>query len=201
MRIIIFVFVFTAGAVLAACNRSEAQRSNSKSAPIESVQQAFAYPLGKGAALTQKRDRADDWYNAQDFGVNDHLGEDWNKNSGGNTDCGEPVFAIADGRIVYAEHGGPGWGNVLIIEHARKDGSKVRSLYGHLSKIERSTGDVRLREKIGEVGNADGRYACHLHFEIRTEDCPMWNEPGPGYSPNRKGWIDPSDFIDKMRRD
>ncbi len=107
------------------------------------------------------------WYNAQDFGENRHLGEDWNKNTGGNTDCGEPVYAAADGKIVFAEDAGAGWGNVVIIEHTGADGTKIQSLYGHLEFISKTSGEVRKREQIGTVGNANGRYMCHLHFEIR----------------------------------
>lgn len=184
-----------------ACNAPEAppnRTANQTPAPPP-VAEKFAYPLGPTGSLTQARDKKDDWYNAQDFGANDHLGEDWNKNSGGDTDCGAEVFAIAAGRIVYADNAGPGWGNVVIIEHILPDGTKVRSLYGHLQKILKKTGDVNLRERIGEVGGADGRYPCHLHLELRAADCPAWNEAGGGYAADRKGWLDPSDFIDKHR--
>lgn len=163
------------------------------------IAQKFAYPIGKTETVTQAKDQKDEWFNAQDFGENNRLGEDWNKNSGGNTDCGEAVFAIADGQIVYAENAGIGWGNVVIIEHNLPDGTKIQSLYGHLRKILKTIGEVKFREQIGEVGNADGRYLCHLHLELREENCPMWNKAGGGYSTDRKGWIDPSDFIDKNR--
>jgi len=165
----------------------------------KSIAQKFAYPVGKGNSLTQAKDKKDEWYNALDFGENNHLGEDWNKNSGGNTDCGEAVFAVADGKIVYAENAGAGWGNVVIIEHSLADGTRVQTLYGHLQKILKTSGDVKFREQIGEVGNADGKYLCHLHLELREENCPMWNEAGGGYSADRKGWLDPSDFIDNHR--
>ncbi len=168
------------------------------SAP-KSIARKFAYPVSKTETLTQAKDKKDDWYNALDFGQNDHLGEDWNKNSGGNTDCGEAVFAIADGSVVYAENAGSGWGNVIIIEHNLPDGTRVQSLYGHLRKILKTSGEVKFREQIGEVGNADGKYLCHLHLELRDETCPVWNQAGGGYSADRKGWLDPSDFIDKHR--
>lgn len=58
-------------------------------------------------------------------------------------------------------------------------------------------GKVEKREQIGTVGNADGRYLCHLHFELRDETCPMWNEAGAGYSAENSGWRDPSKFIDE----
>jgi len=186
---------------LSGCPRvSEAQQNSNganQSPKLRIIAEKFAYPVGKGEALTQAKDKKDEWYNALDFGANNHLGEDWNRNSGGNTDCGENVFAIADGSIVFAENAGAGWGNVVIVEHRLADGTRLQSLYGHLQKILKTSGEVKLREQIGEIGNADGKYLCHLHFEIRAENCPMWNQPGGGYSAERKGWLDPSDFIDK----
>jgi murein DD-endopeptidase MepM/ murein hydrolase activator NlpD len=160
----------------------------------------FAYPISKKEYLTEAKDTKDEWFNARDFGVNFHLGEDWNKNSGGNTDCGEPVYAVANGRIVYAKNAGAGWGYVIIIEHTLKDGSRVQSLYGHLLKILKTSGEVRIREKIAEVGNADGKYLCHLHLEIRTPDCPMWSQAGDALLIDLHGWTDPSKFIDKHRK-
>jgi murein DD-endopeptidase MepM/ murein hydrolase activator NlpD len=148
--------------------------------------------------VTQAKDR-DPWYNAQDFTVNTHLGEDWNLNTGGDTDCGQPVYAAANGTVVYAQDGGIGWGNVVIIEHQLADGSRMQTLYGHLQDIVRASGDVKRRELIGKVGNANGRYACHLHFELRLPNCPFWTAPGPGYSTDTTGWTDPSNFIDTHR--
>ena len=168
-----------------------------ESSPV--VASSFASPIGSVPVVTQEKDRKDDWYNAQDFGENDHLGEDWKKNTGGNTDCGEPVFAAGDGIITIAKHAGNGWGNVIIVEHVLRDGSKVQTLYGHLNKILVKEGSVKKREKIGTVGNADGKYLCHLHFEIRDDSCLMWDRVFIGYSPVRKGWLDPSDFIEKRR--
>ena len=169
-----------------------------ESVPI--IAESFAYPVSEKEYVTQAKDKKDDWYNALDFGENNHLGEDWNKNSGGNTDCGEPVYAAATGTITLAENAGPGWGNVLIITHTLENGNKVQTLYGHLQEILKTSGEVKKREKIGKVGNADGKYLCHLHFELREETNSLWNQAGSGYSSNRKGWLDPSDFIDKRRK-
>ncbi len=200
MRFISFLCCFAIVPMLGGCRAPEPERADpATSEPTVVIAERFAYPLGKTGTLTQAKDSKDDWYNAQDFGVNDHLGEDWNTNAGGNSDCGETVYAVAAGNIVFAGYAGAGWGNVVIIEHTLKNGTRVRSLYGHLQKILKASGDVTVREPIGEVGNDDGRYLCHLHLEIRTEDCPMWNEAGPGYSSERKGWTDPSDFIDQRR--
>jgi len=162
--------------------------------------ESFAYPIGPTETSTQAKDRKDEWFNALDFGKNDHLGEDWNKNSGGNSDCVEPVYSAADGVITYAADAGPGWGNVIIVEHTLAKDEKVQTLYAHLQEILKTTGEVKNREQIGKIGNANGRYLCHLHFELRTADSPMWNQAGGGYSRDRKGWLDPSDFIDKHRK-
>lgn len=165
--------------------------------PAAPVADSFAYPIGENSAVSEGRDDSDSWYNAQDFGENNHLGEDWNKNSGGNSDCGEPVFAAANGTITLAKDAGAGWGNVVIIEHTLPDGSKVQTLYGHLETIVQDKGVVGKRERIGTIGNANGKYLCHLHFEIRDDSCLMWDRVFLGYSPFNVGWLDPSDFIDR----
>jgi murein DD-endopeptidase MepM/ murein hydrolase activator NlpD len=156
----------------------------------------FDYPVGS-PYVTQAND-GDGWYNAQDFRVNGHLGEDWNGEGGGDTDCGEPVYAISKGTIVYAADAGSGWGNVIIVRHDLPGGTQVESLYGHLQSMSKTSGDVARREQIGTIGK-DGWPYCHLHFEIRFSNCPSWGSPGPGYSTDATGWTDPSDFIDSHR--
>ncbi len=195
LSIIIFLFALKSSS---SCeNRSKEKLTETNSQPPEIIAKSFAYPIGEKELITEAKDAKDKWYNAQDFGENNHLGEDWNANSGGNTDCGEPVFAAADGEITYATDAGTGWGNVIIITHNLANGEQVQTLYGHLDRILKSDGFVKKREKIGTIGNADGKYLCHLHFELRDETCLLWNKVFIGYSPIRKGWLDPSDFIDK----
>lgn len=167
---------------------------SSKPAPV--IADRFAYPLGDGKKLTAVKDAKDDWFNALDFGEENHLGEDWNKNSGGNTDCGEPVYASANGMISFAGDAGPGWGNVVIVTHSLPEGNKIQTLYGHLKEILKADGEVKIREKIGTIGNTNGKYLCHLHLELRESTSAMWDKAGPGYSADRSGWLDPSDFID-----
>ena len=181
------------------CSRSTPTGSTAKIQNSPTADE-FAYPVGNREFVTEERDKKDGWYNAQDFGENNHLGEDWNGNSGGNTDCGEPVYAVANGTITYAKDAGPSWGNVIIIEHRLPGGEKVQSLYGHLEKILKTKGTAMKREKIGTVGGANGRYPCHLHFELRDESCLLWNRVFVGYSPINNGWLDPSDFIDARKK-
>ena len=199
MRTIILLLVFFGLFIFhTACVR---EKSRDKQIPAHLLGRfpanSFAYPIGEKEYVTEKNDWRDLWYNAQDFGENRHLGEDWNKTTGGNTDCGEPVFAAADGQITFAKDAGAGWGNVVIIEHAAPDGTKIQSLYGHLETVARNEGEVKKREQIGTIGGANGRYPCHLHFEIRWTACPVWNQTGNGYADEKNGWIDPSEFIDQ----
>src|SRR6266700_2191476 len=66
----------------------------------------FDFPLGsENGAMT---------YNAQPFTKNHHLGDDLNGIGGEDNDLGDPIYAIADGRVRLARDGGPGWGNVVI---------------------------------------------------------------------------------------
>lgn len=197
IRLALILFV---AALLGACEERTTDapvRTDSKR-PAVAVADSFSYPVGPGKSLTEAKD-TDDWYNALEFGEDNHLGEDWNKNTGGNTDCGEPVYAIGAGEIVYAADAGPGWGNVVIVTHTLPDGEKVQSLYGHLREIAKFNGEVKKRERIGTVGDANGRYPCHLHLELRTEHSRDWNRAGGGYSDDRSGWLDPSDFIDRRK--
>ncbi|HMJ06454.1 MAG TPA: M23 family metallopeptidase [Chthoniobacterales bacterium] len=139
-------------------------------------------------------------YNAQPFTENRHLGDDLNGIGGENSDHGDPVFAVADGRVLLAEEGGPGWGNVVILLHAyEENGARryVQSYSAHLETILVEVNqNVRRGRQIGTVGTAGGRYWAHLHFEMREFLTPF---VGPGYRQDTRGWINPSDFIRQHR--
>lgn len=55
----------------------------------ENIARSFDYPVGKPPG--------NGYYIAQKFQENAHLGEDWNAVTGGNTDLGDPIYAIANG--------------------------------------------------------------------------------------------------------
>ncbi len=113
---------------------------------------------------------------------------------------GSPVYAIANGRVTYADP--EGWDTekgVVIIEHTFPDGSLFYSLYGHMEPI----GDyffpgvgqcVRPGDVVGAVGRPT-LSAPHLHFEIRDFGP---DDGGPGYwdvNPLLAGWEHPLDFL------
>ena len=148
----------------------------------------FDFPIGsENGALA---------YNAQPFTQNRHLGDDLNGIGGENSDLGDPIFAIADGEVLFAGEAGPGWGNVIIVLHAyEENGARkfVQSYYGHLEtiQVERKQ-KVHRGEQIATIGTAGGIYWAHLHFEMREFTTPFI---GPGYRDDPRGWIDPSAFI------
>ncbi len=68
---------------LISCEMPQAQTINQpqtlttpEKTPPPIIADKFAYLVGKTGSLTQSKDKKDNWYNAQDFTVNTHLGED-----------------------------------------------------------------------------------------------------------------------------
>jgi hypothetical protein len=152
----------------------------------------FDFPLGnENGAMA---------YNAQHFTENKHLGDDLNGIGGENSDLGDPIYAIADGRVLLARDGGPGWGNIVILLHAYLENGErkyVQSYYGHVEKMLVHPGDlVKRGQQIATVGTANGRYFAHLHFEMREFLTPFI---GAGYREDTRGWLDGTKFIEQHR--
>lgn len=138
-------------------------------------------------------------YNAQPYWIlnlrhgGHHTGDDLNGIGGMNTDLGDPVFAAADGLVLYAANPSPGWGNVVILAHRLEDGRRITTMYAHLHSFCVKPGDLIARGKqIGLIGTADGRYPAHLHFEMRESDGA---DIGSGYAMFPLNHIDPARFI------
>ena len=149
----------------------------------------FDYPVGKP--------NANGYYNAQKFGKNAHLGDDWNATTGGDTDLGDPIYAISNGYLHFAENIGGGWGNIIRIWHQKEDGTIVESLYAHCDEIMIEAGTfVNKGKQIATIGNCNGKYYAHLHFEIR-DDVEL--SIGGGYGENTNGYLDPTEFIKANR--
>jgi murein DD-endopeptidase MepM/ murein hydrolase activator NlpD len=76
------------------------------------------------------------------------------------------IYAIADGRVLLARDGGPGWSNVMIVLHAYVENGErkyVQSYYGHIEKMLAQAGeDERRGQKIATVGTANVFYFAHL---------------------------------------
>ncbi len=178
----------------------------------------FDFPFGDGEGGGRYTDlktgrRYDGWYLAtrftESYSLGLHTGEDWNGSGGGDTDLGQPVYAVANGRVVFARNCGRLWGNVVVVEHlfyenhARRE---IRSLYAHLNEIKVGEGEeVRRRQLIATVGqDPEKLFNAHLHVELRTDPALP-----PTYWPSSNGkdaaWMrehyeEPSAFIRSHRR-
>ena len=88
---------------------------------------------------------------------------------GGRT--GTPVYAAADGRVVYAGRLG-GYGNVIKIRH--RDG--FLTLYAHLHKFRRGIRRgkyVKKGQVIGYIGSTGMSTGPHLHFGLYKNGRPI----------------------------
>ncbi len=167
------------------------------SARAQSIEAAvadrFDYPVGKP--------EAEGYYKARGYRANGHLGEDWNGRAGGDSDLGDPVYAIGNGVVVLAVDYQLGWGNVVIIRHAYREAGAVKyidSLYGHLDKFLVTKGQqVQRGKQIGTIGDAHGKYPAHLHFEVR-KDLRIGMQRS-SFARDLSAYFDPTAFIRQHR--
>jgi murein DD-endopeptidase MepM/ murein hydrolase activator NlpD len=154
------------------------------------ISNGFDFPVGKP--------NAKGYYNAQGFGGDRfHLGDDWNANTGGESDLGHPIYSVGNGLVSEVKDYGGGWGKVLRIVHKYKD-TYIETLYAHCNEIFVKVGVwIKKGDKIASIGNNNGMYKAHLHFEIRENPgMPI----GGGYSKDTKGYLNPFEFISKNRK-
>ena len=82
---------------------------------------------------------------------------------------GDPVYAVADGRVVYAGSGLRGYGNLVIIKH----NETLLTAYAHnQALLVREDQVVRRGQKIAEMGSSDTD-RVKLHFEVRRRGKPI----------------------------
>lgn len=87
---------------------------------------------------------------------------------------GTPVRAARSGHVVYATSRIPGYGNMVILQHA----DKYSSVYAHLTKIHVKKGQyVGRGQSVGTVGRTGRATGHHLHFEVRARRQPV--DPTP----------------------
>jgi murein DD-endopeptidase MepM/ murein hydrolase activator NlpD len=177
----------------------------------------FDFPVGdpdaQGSYTDFKTGEAHSgWYVAVRFGqwysYGIHPGEDWNGVGGTDTDLGQPVHAVAAGRVVFAGDCGQPSGGVVMIQHVyfeNHEKHRIRSVYAHLKDIQVKKGDeVRRRQVIASIGQDPQKtFHAHLHLEMRRDQ-----ELGPTFWPSAnhksKDWVrehyaDPSAFIRSHR--
>lgn len=86
---------------------------------------------------------------------------------------GSPVWATADGEVVFAGRDGR-YGRTVVIDH----GGGYRTRYAHLKKIETERGkQVRRGDVVGRVGASGRASGPHLHYEVIRNGVPL--DPRP----------------------
>jgi murein DD-endopeptidase MepM/ murein hydrolase activator NlpD len=151
-----------------------------------------------------------------------HAGEDWFAlDAHGQVAPGlaaaAPVAAVAHGVVSWTQSTG-GEGDIVVIEHALRDGTRVWSAYWHLDHAAVARGRiVRRGEIIGRI--LDRGFNSHLHWEIRTwgdgsnlfpidsaggrGDCNgrapalgyTWDDVASRAAPHAWGYLDPVRFV------
>ena len=83
--------------------------------------------------------------------------------------AGDPVYAAADGRVVYAGAGLRGYGNLIIVKH----NATFLTAYAHnQALLVKDEQVVRRGQKIAEMGSSDAE-RVQVHFEIRRQGRPI----------------------------
>ncbi|WP_197054415.1 peptidoglycan DD-metalloendopeptidase family protein [Nitrosococcus oceani] len=84
-------------------------------------------------------------------------------------ELGQPVVAVADGKVVYSGRGLPRYGKLIIVKHD----ANFLSAYAHNRLLVSKEGDsVKGGQKIAEMGRS-GTDRVKLHFEIRHHGQPV----------------------------
>lgn len=83
--------------------------------------------------------------------------------------AGDNVLAAADGRVVYAGSGLPGYGHLIILKH----NNTYLTAYAHNQKLlVREDQNVKKGQRIAEMGSSDTD-RVKLHFEVRRNGKPV----------------------------
>ncbi|KKH48881.1 N-acetylmuramoyl-L-alanine amidase [Methanosarcina sp. 1.H.A.2.2] len=183
-------------------------QNDSPEDPVEILSDGFDFPVGAPDGKGYKHGTVNDknGWDFLEYNKNKkifHPGEDWNGiddsgNPVGNADFGDLVYAISNGRVIYASLDSNAWGNIILIEHRLQDGTTVWSQYAHLKDMLVSSGDVVQRgQKIGTIGKDDG--VAHLHFEIRKKLLKPGAWDVSSKTKVLENYHDPSDFINSHR--
>jgi lipoprotein-anchoring transpeptidase ErfK/SrfK len=168
---------------------------------------------GKGTYEDKATDKSyPGWYVATHFaetynyGI--HTGEDWSGLGPPDSDLGQDVHAVANGKVAFAEFCGKLWGNVVMIDHLfyeNNEKKRIRSVYAHLHDIKTRAGEqVKRRQVMGTVGqDPDKLFKPHLHLELRWDEtlsATFWpSSNGKDVAWVKEHYTDPSAFIGRHR--
>lgn len=105
------------------------------------------------------------------FPTNGNILQTFNVNTKGidfGGKAGQPIWAAADGKVVYAGSGLRGYGNLIIIQHNQV----YLTAYGHNQNLMVTEGQqVKRGQQIATMGSSDAK-STQLHFELRENGTP-----------------------------
>jgi murein DD-endopeptidase MepM/ murein hydrolase activator NlpD len=171
-------------------------------------------PVGTSAERASSKIWPGEWFDATGFdklyrigssGEAYHTGADLNLNEPyWDADAHSPIYAAASGIVTFADRM-PGWGNLIVIRHdpLLTTGQVVYGRYAHVENIRVRPGDRVVRgQQICKVGNAEGIFAYHLHFDLSPttilQTSPVdW--PKLDRAQLRRDYINPQEFVLKHR--
>jgi murein DD-endopeptidase MepM/ murein hydrolase activator NlpD len=130
-----------------------------------------------------------------------HTGADLNLNyPNWDADMHSAVFSAGPGKVTYAQlYSTKVWGNIIVIDHGIVDGLPLMTRYGHIEKIRVAVGQVVQKgEQIANVGNGEGLFPYHLHFDVSTTDVLLtkaWHWPGSDLALVKANYVDPKEWL------
>lgn len=117
---------------------------------------------GKGGTITK-------WHWPSKGKLIHNFGQSGNRGLDISGKFGSPIYAVADGKVVYTGSGLRGYGKLIIIKHNRH----YLSAYANNDRMLVKEGvDVSGGQKIAEMGRSSSHLAM-LHFEIRKNGKPV----------------------------
>lgn len=123
----------------------------------------YLYPDGTVGYHLAEAAKANHFHNGVDYGLN----------------CGTPLYAPADGRVIMAGHDETGFGLCLMLDHG-----PVVTLFAHQSQVTVSAGmDVKAGELVSYSGGGTGDWrdgnsnGCHLHFSCIDIETGRYRNP------------------------
>lgn len=108
----------------------------------------------------------------QDAVLSSQFGPRWGRQHEGvdyAAPTGTPIYAAADGKVIYSSDEVRGYGNMLVVQHS----AVLLTVYAHASVLLVQIGDQVVRgQMVARVGESGKATAPHLHFEVRENDAP-----------------------------
>ncbi|GAB3659489.1 M23 family metallopeptidase [Glycomyces tarimensis] len=142
--------------------RAEAERKAAEEAAAEAAERAAE----EAAAAAAEEAARPDWIAPSDASVTSYYGQRWGRLHAGldfANSTGDPIWAIADGTVVYAGWM-DGYGNMVVVDH----GDGVETAYAHATEVLVSVGDdVAQGDELSLTGSTGNSTGPHLHFEVR----------------------------------